>query len=423
MPDDLADFCQSLLPETLEFLRQMVGLNSFTENRAGIAANADLISRQFAPLDFQPTSEPAANPAFGSHLALRRPPVDGPTVALLSHLDTVYPAEEEERNHFHWEVIGDRIYGPGTNDIKGGTALIWLTLRTLQKLSPEKFARTNWVVMLNACEEVVSEDFGEFCRKILPADTVACLIFEGDGGQPGEMSLVSSRKGRAAFRVTVEGKAAHAGTQHPTGANAIVQLADFIRDISALTDHERGLTVNVGHISGGTVPNRVPHESAAIFEMRAFDPAVYAKARAQILAWNDRRTVVASDGSSSCRVRVYVIHETVPWPRNSATDRLLGHWKTATEAAGLTFLAEDRGGLSDGNVLWTDFPTLDGLGPQGENSHCSERDSSQGKDAEWASYASFAPKALVNVQAIQTLLQSFHRSQSELLSEQQGASD
>ena len=405
MTHDPTAFCESALPATLEFLRQIVGVNSFTENKEGIAANAELIARQFSTLDFSPTSQPALNPAFGSHLALRRPPVDGPTIALLSHLDTVYPAEEEMLNDFHWETIGDRIYGPGTNDIKGGTALIWLTLLTLQRLSPETFARTNWVVLLNACEEVVSEDFGDFCRGILPVSTTACLIFEGDGGEPGEVSLVASRKGRAAFRVDVEGKAAHAGTQHPTGANAIVQLADFIREISQLTDYEKNLTVNVGHVAGGTVPNRVPHEASAIFEMRAFDPEIYRAARAKILAWNERSTVAAHDDSSQCAVHVSIIHETVPWPRNPGTDHLISIWKSATEQAGLIFLAKDRGGLSDGNVLWNHIPTLDGLGPQGENSHCSERDLARGKDAEWVSPANFVPKAIINAQAIVRLLE------------------
>ncbi len=404
MPDDLAAFCESILPETLEFLREMVAVNSFTENRIGIAENAEIIWRKFAAMGFEPTTKQAENFSFGSHLALRQPPVNGPTVALLSHLDTVYPAEEEARNQFHWEVIGDRIYGPGTNDIKGGTALIWMTLRALEHAAPETFASTNWVILLNACEEVVSEDFGDFCREILPADTLACLIFEGDGGEPGEVSLVSSRKGRAAFRVAVDGKGAHAGTQHHTGANAIVQLADFVKDVSALTDYERDLTVSVGQISGGTVPNRVPHESAALFEMRAFDSAIYQEARAKILAWNGRSTVSASDGSSQCQVQVSVVHETVPWPKNAATDQLLAIWKTATEEAGLVFKAKDRGGLSDGNVIWTDFPTMDGLGPQGENSHCSERDQAIGKDAEWASAQSFAVKARINCNSLQKLL-------------------
>ncbi|MEO7931897.1 MAG: M20/M25/M40 family metallo-hydrolase [Chthoniobacterales bacterium] len=406
MPEDLAAFCQSALPETLEFLRQMVGLNSFTENRDGIAANAQLISQQFAQLDFRPTLKQAANPKFGPHLALRCAPVDGPTIALLSHLDTVYPPAEEAKNNFHWEQVGNRIYGPGTNDIKGGTAMIWLTLLALQKFAPEVFAQTNWVILLNACEEVVSEDFGEFCREILPPSTKACLIFEGDGGEPGEVSLVSSRKGRAAFRVDVEGKAAHAGTQHPSGANAIVQLAEFISDISALTDYERYLTVNVGQISGGTVPNRVPHESSATFEMRAFDPAIYQEARKKILAWNERSTISAKDGSSQCRVQVKIVHETVPWPRNPATDQLLAIWKTATEDSGSIFVAEDRGGLSDGNVLWNHFPTLDGLGPQGENCHCSERDPTNGKDAEWVGLQTFATKAALNVTAIMKILRN-----------------
>ena len=408
MPDDVLTFCESILPETLDFLREMVAVNSFTENKAGVAENAAIIAKKFAAMGFQPTTKQAANFSFGSHLALRRPPVEGPTVALLSHLDTVYPPEEEAKNNFHWEVVGNRIYGPGTNDIKGGTAMIWMTLRAMEKTAPEMFARTNWVILLNACEEVVSEDFGEFCREILPTETEACLIFEGDGGKPGEVSLVSSRKGRAAFKVTVEGKAAHAGTQHPTGANAIVQLAELVQAVSALTNYEKQLTVNVGRIEGGTVSNRVPHGSSAVFEMRAFDPAIYQAARRQILAWNERSTVAAHDGSSACRVKVSIVHETVPWPRNPATDKLLAIWESAAKESSCIPMAEDRGGLSDGNVLWNHIPTVDGLGPQGENCHCSERDPQNGKDAEWVDVEFFAKKATVNVAAIVNLLEITH---------------
>jgi hypothetical protein len=66
--------------------------------------------------------------------------------------------------------------------------------------------------------------------------------------------------------------------------------------------------------------------------------------------------------------------------------------------------AEKRGGLSDGNFFWQHFPTLDGLGPAGNNAHCSERDAKSGKDQEYVSIPSFVPKALLNTLAIHELI-------------------
>ena len=257
--EPLSRYCREQLPAMLEFLRQMVAINSFTENAFGIDQLGAHIAAHFAPLGFGAVHVPAARIGYGSHLVLeRRANPEAPTVALISHLDTVFTEEEEQRNDFRWREDGTRIYGPGTNDIKGGTALLHLTLSALGEVAPEVFARTNWVVLLNACEEVISEDFGLLCRAHLPADTRAALIFEADGGEREEdFSVVTARKGRATFRVTVSGRGAHAGGQHHRGANAVAQLAQVVTALERLTDYAAGLTVNVGSILGGTVTNRV----------------------------------------------------------------------------------------------------------------------------------------------------------------------
>jgi glutamate carboxypeptidase len=403
----LTRFCESQLPCTLEFLREMVAINSFTENAEGIDRLAGMTAAHFAKLGFKALQVPAAHPGYGSHLVLKRAAgaSNAPTIALLSHLDTVYTADEEQRNDFAWRVEGSRIYGPGTNDIKGGTALMYLALAAIREAAPETFVQTNWVVLLNACEEVVSEDFGLLCRAQLPTDTLGCLIFEGDGGGHDDFSLVSARKGRATFRVTVTGRSAHAGGDHRRGANAVTQLARVVLDLEQMTDYEAGLTVNVATILGGTVTNRVPHLASMELEMRAFDPAVYAHARQRILAWN-REGEVGSTGDDlfRCRVAVEVTHETVPWPRNPGTDRLVALWQQAGRDLGLHVRSEERGGLSDGNVLWDFFPTIDGLGPRGENSHCSEMNAAEGKEQEWVDVGSFAPKSVMNATAILRLL-------------------
>src|SRR4051812_8438898 len=242
MPTDpqtaaLTRFAEAHLAETLEFLREMVGINSFTQNPAGIDRLAACVAAHFAPLGFRATHVKAADPRHGSHLVLERlAAVGAPTIALVSHLDTVFTEEEERRNEFHWRVEGTRIHGPGTNDIKGGTALLHLMLAALQQHAPSSFAQTNWVVLLNACEEVISADFGHVVHQHVPADARACLVFEADGGDREEFPLVTARKGRPTFQVTVAGRGAHAGGSHRRGANAIVQLAHVVSDVAQLTD-------------------------------------------------------------------------------------------------------------------------------------------------------------------------------------------
>ena len=401
----LREHCARELPATLEMLRQMVAINSFTENPDGINRLGKMTAECFAPLGFTPLPVQAADARFGRHLVMKSPPVTGaPTIALISHLDTVYTAEEEERNDFRWREEGPRIYGPGTNDIKGGTALLHLTLSGLCACSEKVFAQTNWVVLLNACEEVISADFGNLCRTHLPADTLATLIFEGDGDDYDGFSLVSARKGRAAFTIEVEGRGAHAGGQHAHGANAVVQLARLVSEIAKLTDYARGLTVNVGSLHGGTVANRVPHFASAEVEMRAFDSASYAEAKRRILALDgagDLRS--ASADAHPCRITVAIGHESGPWPVNPGTEKLLALWQASGRDLGMEVCVEQRGGLSDGNVLWDAYPTVDGLGPRGQNCHCSEQSADGSKVQEWVDVTSFVPKAALNATAIARL--------------------
>ena len=395
----LAKSCQNALPATLEMLRTMVAINSFTENAEGVNRLGELTAEYFAKLGFVPTFVQAKTAGYGRHLVLRRSWIEAaPTVALISHLDTVYPMEEEARNQFTWRRDGDRIHGPGTNDIKGGTALLHQTLTALAEACPVEFAATNWVVLLNACEETISADFGNVCRSELPANTLACLIFEADGGEDDQFSLVSARKGRATFFIDVEGRGAHAGSQHRAGANAVAELARIVLEIEAFTDYATGLTVNVGSIRGGTVMNRVPHEAHAEVEMRAFDPAVYAAARQRIFDF------AGTGAIPGCTIRVTLDHETVPWPRNPGTDRLLDLWTRMGAGLGMKMTSQERGGLSDGNVLWNYFPTLDGLGPRGKHSHCSEHREDGTKVQEWVDVSSFVPKAVLNASVILELL-------------------
>jgi glutamate carboxypeptidase len=399
----LNEFLQSQMPAALEMLRQMVGINSFTGNRDGVNRLGRFTAECFAPLGFTAEYVPSTNKQWGDHLVLTRRGRSGRSVALVSHLDTVFPPEEEARNNFRWLVEGDRIFGPGTHDIKGGSVMMWLVLSALRTQDPKLFEDITWKLIWNSSEECYSPDFGDVCRAHFNSGTLAALIFESEGRVGKVSQMVVARKGRGTWRVTVNGRGSHAGGKHAHGANAIVQLSQTVQRIAALTDYARGLTVNVGTICGGTVLNRVPHEAVAEGEFRTFTPEAFAHAKASLFALAGRGEVRSPADGYACEVKVELLTQCRPWPRNPGTDGLFKLWKQSADELGLAVNGEERGGLSDGNLIWDAVPTLDGLGSFGDNDHCSERSADGSKLPEFVEASGFVPKAMMNVSAIQKL--------------------
>ena len=263
-----------------------------------------------------------------------------------------------------------------------------------------------WKLLLNSSEECYSPDFGDLCRKRFDPGTLAALVFEAESRLGTEHLLVVARKGRATWRVTASGRAAHAGGKHNQGANAILQLGQTVQKIAALTDYSSDLTFNVGSIQGGTVLNRVPHQAVAEGEFRAFTPDVYARARKSLLDLAGPGNVRSLSDQFPCQLLVEVLHESNPWPRNPGSDRLLQLWQQAGSELDLLVGPEERGGLSDGNLIWDAVPTLDGLGPWGDHDHCSERSPDGSKVPEYVEISSFIPKAMLNVVAILKLVEA-----------------
>jgi glutamate carboxypeptidase len=382
----------------------MVGINSWTENRAGVLRVGDLTASVFEPLGFNAERVPSFNAHYGDHLFLTRPGRSASRLLLVSHLDTVFSPEEEERNNFGWQPEGERIYGPGTHDIKGGTVLMWMLLETLRRQQPALLDTVTWVLAFNASEEVLARDVGAECRTRLGINPIAALVLEAEGRLAGGRKLVTARKGRGLFRIEVEGRAAHAGVKHAHGASAILQLAETLRSVESITDYSRDLTVNTGRITGGTGLNRVPDRASAEGEFRAFKPEVYEAARERLLALAGPGTVRSPVDGFACQVRMEVGNESAPWPRNPGSESLFECWREAGQAVGQVIEAESRGGLSDGNFLWDALPTLDGLGPSGDNDHCSERSADGTKLPEFVEPASFVPKTVLNALAVERLI-------------------
>ncbi len=410
---DIADAIRSrlegLMPRYLDILREMVGINSHTRNPGGVDRLGDRTAELFGEIGFNAERIPSVNPRYGRHLHLHRPGTSKRAVACVSHLDTVFSPEEEERHDFRWRVEGDRAYGPGTADIKGGTLVMLMMLEALKEKAPAVFDAVSWELFFDASEETESDDFGALCAERLAptggGGALACLVFEAGTARGSGQNLVTSRKGRAEFRFRVEGRGGHSGVAHRRGASAIRQMAELIIRLEKMTDYGAGLTVNVGTVSGGAEINRIPHRAEARAEMRAFDPGVFEKAVADIMALGGLSTVRSADGAFSCRTHVDLVRRVPAWPENPGTMGLFHQWQRAARLLGGEARPEMRGGLSDGNFTWDVVPTLDGLGPSGGNPHCSESDPDAGKEQEFAVISSFVPKAVLNAMALVALVE------------------
>lgn len=400
MSEQLRNTLTKSLPDTLMWLKRLVDLNSFTSNALGVNRVVDVTAEMFEDLGFVAERVASEHASYGNHLFLsRRGSGVGKALVLVTHSDTVFPPEEEARNDFHWLEAPDegRIYGPGTVDIKGGTALIWMMLHALRDVVPEVFEKTSWLIAANASEEVIASDFAQRTKERCPGGARAVLVFEGGPRANGQWQIVTARKGRGEYRITAHGRGAHAGSSHAEGVNAVVALAECVPSIAAITDYACDLTVNVATISGGTVLNRVPHDASLALEVRAYEPAMLTHAESEM-----RRIIGEAAGPASLNLEC--IGRTAAWPADERTMQLFRHWDEAAREVGLSAVAIKRGGLSDANYLSELGPTLDGLGPSGANAHCSERAPEQGKVPEYVEPGTFVPKAAMNIAALLRLL-------------------
>jgi glutamate carboxypeptidase len=268
---------------------------------------------------------------------------------LLGHLDTVIGHDD----HAPMRREGDRLYGPGTNDMKGGVVLALGVARALAAL-PERFAEL--AVLLVTDEEWRTHPFRHVERF---AGYDACLCFEaGERGPGGEEGVVVRRKAAGTMRVTAAGKPSHSGSAPDQGANALLALAETARRLAGLhaPNGKDRLSVVPTVIRSGNAFNVVPAHGELVFDMRADSSAAFEPVQAAVSE--------TLDG-----VRLEARMERV-WPgmdSREATGELLGR---ARELLERPVIGVARGGASDASHFAAAIPlTVDGLGPRGGGAH------------------------------------------------------
>jgi glutamate carboxypeptidase len=366
--------------ELLAGIRAWVEIESPTTDAAAVNRMADAVQQDYAAIGARAERIPGRD-GFGDHLLVTSPwgDPDARGILVLSHIDTVHAVGNlADANPFR--VEGDAAYGPGIYDMKGGAHIAFAAMRHLVRAG--RTTRLPIRHLLVSEEEVGSPT----SRAIIEREArraVAVLVTEParEGGR-----IVTARKGTARFTMHVAGRAAHSGTRHQDGRNAIKELARQIIDLEAMTDYATGLTVNVGIIEGGTRANVVPAAARAEFDMRVPNPEISDAAIARIMAMKPY--------DPDCTVTITGGLNRPGYEKSPEIAKLFDHAKQLAAEIGFELKDLATGGGSDGNFTAAIAPTLDGLGVDGKGAHT---------DGEQLYVSSLVPRAKLLLALFETL--------------------
>ena len=345
--------------DAVRFLEALVNQDSGTYDRAAVNRVGDMLAGSFAEIGFSVERLPQQE--FGDHIVASRPAADGgKSLLCLGHMDTVFPAGTAAARPFRIEA--GRATGPGVVDMKGGLTVLAFALRALAATDSPAFRELGCSILINSDEEIGSPTSRQAFADLAARHQAAIVL---EPARPNGECVIG-RKGVGHFRLEVFGRQAHAGSQPELGINAIWELAHKVCAMHALTDLERGTTVNVGVVRGGERSNVVPDRACAEVDLRIWTMEEADRVMRAFRGIAERTTIPGATATLTGEI------STPPWQTNEGTRRMLGLLNEAGSPLGLSFAGVTTGGGSDGSRTAQSIPTLDGLGAVGSQMHSPE---------------------------------------------------
>ena len=349
------------LPAYLADLERLVNTDCGSYTPDGVDAVGRWVAAFLADLGASTETRPDPAGRLGATvIATFEGTTAAPRVLLIGHMDTVFDPGTAAARPFRVE---DGIaHGPGVTDMKSGLLAGLYALKALvaEHGGADRLPFERLVFVANPDEEIGSPTSTPHIRELAPAMdatlVLECARANGD--------IVSARKGILDLRITVNGRAAHAGVEPEKGRSAILEAARIVRDLHALNGRWPGVTVNVGVIEGGTRPNVVAERCALEVDVRGADRESLEAAEAEI-----RRVAEATEVPDTT-IGFEEMARWWPMEKLARSGRLVAHAQVVAEALGFTVADASTGGASDANTTsGLGIPSLDGLGPIGGNDH------------------------------------------------------
>ncbi len=361
-------------PDLVRDLQRLVDIDSGTFTPAGADRVSGWIARRLEALGATVSSH--AHPEVGvTRVATLEGATAGPTILLVGHADTVFEAGTAGARPFR--IADGRAFGPGVADMKSG---LLIGLYALSILRERARGADDWlpagriVFVVNADEEIGSPASTPVIEALSAGADVALVL---EGARPaGE--IVTARAGMLHLRISITGRAAHAGVEPEKGRSAVLEAAHLIVALSTMARGRPGTSINVGEADGGTRPNIVAAEATLTLDIRSPSSAEQDAVEADI------RALVAAPTVPDTSASVEVLARSRPLERTAASAALLEVGVEVARGLGFVLAETSSGGASDGNTTaGAGVPTLDGLGAIGGDRHA---------DGEYVELDSIAPR-------------------------------
>jgi glutamate carboxypeptidase len=362
----------------IDLLRDVVNIDSGSYDKAGVDAVGERFQQHLAEHGIETWREP--NETFGDavHGFVATPGSNEKPVLLLGHRDTVFPKGEVAKRPF--TIRDNKAYGPGVADMKAGVVINVFVAAALHKFDA---APHPIKVLITGDEEIASRA----SRPIIEREgRAARAVYNSEPGRPSG-NIVTGRKGGVFMRFEVFGRAAHSGNNFAVGVSAIGELAHKVVQIHALTNMEKGITLNVGLVSGGQSVNTTAPYASGEIDFRYVEPADRAVIMQAI------EIIMATSSVPGTSAKLHIDGEFLPLVQDAAAQAMFQTYQAAAVDSGLATLdGEFAGGCADsGFTASVGTATLCGLGPVGGNVHT---------ELEWLDIDSIVPRAQTLARAI-----------------------
>ncbi len=349
---ELLDYALAHADDTMETLRAMVDMESFSADKPSIDKLSSYIKDRLEALGAKVEVVPQAE--AGDHLLAEWGEGDE-QILILCHMDTVWPTGTLQEMPFR--IQDGLVSGPGVLDMKAGIAINLHALEALKTLglAPRRLVK----MVFNSDEEVGSTTSRALIEKEA-GESAHVFVLEPAAGGSGALKI--GRKGVGMFQLKVTGRAAHAGNEPEKGISAVEELAHLIIRLHALTDLEIGTTVNVGVMSGGSVRNQIAPFAEGLVDLRVATMLEADRVTQEILALKP-----SLPGAS---VEITGGMNRLPMEKTPATARLLERARRVAGPLGIELTEAHVGGGSDAQFASAmGVAVLDGLGGVGEGPH------------------------------------------------------
>ena len=365
----------------IETMRELVSIESGSRDFDGLTRIAAVIASRLRELGGEvELVEPADiyymqdTPDRIGHSVLARFRGSGTRrILLLAHMDTVYLGGMLAEQPFR--VEGDRAYGLGIADDKHGVALILHALSVLNAIGFDDYGLIT--VLINADEEVSSPGSRSLITRL---GSEHDAVFSCEGGGANRVRLRTS--GIGAFKLTVRGRASHAGAAPERGRNALYELAHQIMQTRDLSDPDAGLKMNWTIATAGDTRNVIPAEAQATADVRVLLVEDYDWIETEVRRRSQNQLIPDTD------VELVFERRRPPLVVSNASRRLAAHAQTVYRELGIQLVVDDQptGGGTDAAfaALQTEAPVLEGMGLQGYGAHSN--------DAEYVELRSIEPR-------------------------------